>query len=458
MDRSSKYVDTPAGTVSSFQSLADTFRILRNPVNYLGELAERDAPVIKLNVLGKRYHVFQHPDFIKHVLLEQHRSYYKPGHKLLRMFLGQGLSTTNGAAWLKQRRTMAPAFHRQKLEMMAVQVNDETTKFIEHLKTFKEGEVVNITQEILQFTMSVISRALFNDPLNGEIRKLVQLLEDLAGYATSWMKSPVKIPVNWPTLANNRYRRNVKMFDDIIFGIIDRRRSMPAGTEYHDLLDLLLNHLDDETGAPISDKLLRDEVTTMFMAGHETTAQTLSWIFYHLALQKDILKKLKEESHKVFGSGIPSYQDLSELTYTKQVVYEALRHYPSIWALARITLVPDEVNGVQIAAGETVLLNIYGLHHHPRYWSSPHHFDPSHFDHDAVEMRPPNVFIPFGAGPRMCLGSHFAMLVMQIVVSRVAEYFEFDLATDTKPVVEPNITLRVKDGISLKIRRSGKTA
>jgi cytochrome P450 len=454
MQEQSKHNSPAPVTIKTRYVVGDTLKVLRNPVEYLASLAKQGAPVVTLNVLGKKYHVFQHPDYIKHVLLEQHRSYYKPGHKLMRMFLGEGLSTTNGPAWLKQRRTMAPAFHRQKLEMMTEVINEETTKFIKHLESLPDDSSVNITQEVLQLTMSVISRSLFSDPLDGEIKKLIHTLEDLASFATSWMKKPIKIPTSWPTAANIRYRKNVQIFDDIIVGIIRRRRSSPEINSHNDLLDLLLNYYDDETGAPMSDKLLRDEVTTMFMAGHETTAQTLSWTLYHLALQKDINKKLREEGQSVYGSKYPSYQHLPDMPYTKQVVYEALRHYPSIWALARITLVNDAVNGLQIPAGETVLLNIYGLHHHPQYWSDPYHFNPAHFDAEAVEQRPQNVFIPFGAGPRMCLGSHFAMLVLQIVISRMAVAFDFDLTTDAAPEVEPNITLRVKGGINLKIRKA----
>jgi cytochrome P450 len=457
MDAQASHISLiPSITKSKFVFF-DTLRILRNPVEYLAYLAKQGAPLVTLNLMGKKYHVLQHPEFIKHVLQENHRIYYKPGQKLFRLFLGEGLSTAIGPAWLKQRRTMAPAFHKQKLEMMTELINEETTRFVKKLESLPDHSTVNVTHEVLKLTMSVISRALFNDPLNGEISKMIHTLEDLASFGAAWMKSPVKIPTDWPTPANIRYRKNVKIFDSIIFGIINRRRSSQDRVEHHDLLDLLLNHYDDETGAPLSDKLLRDEVTTMFMAGHETTAQTLSWILYHLALQKDIQKTLKDEGQKLYGYGIPTFSNLSEMHYTKQVVNEALRHYPSIWAISRIPSVTDVINGYQINAGETVLLNIYGLHHHPAYWSHPDDFNPSHFNPDISERRPPHAFIPFGAGPRMCLGSHFAMMVMQIVISRVACAFEFDPTSNIKPEIEPNISLRVKGGIYLKIRKIEST-
>lgn len=457
MDPHASHISPKPSITKSKSVFFDTLRILRNPVEYLAFLAKQGAPGVTLNLLGKKYHILQHPEFTKHVLQENHRSYYKPGHKLFRLILGEGLTSANGPAWLKQRRTMAPAFHKQKLEMMTELINEETTRFLKRLESLPDHSTVNVTREVVQLTMSVISRALFNDPLNGEINKMIYTLEDLASFGTAWMKSPVKIPTSWPTPANIRFRKNVKIFDNIIFGIINRRRSSQDRVEHHDLLDLLLNHYDDETGAPLSDKLLRDEVTTMFMAGHETTAQTLSWILYHVAVQKDIQKKLNDEGQKLYGDGTPTFNNLSEMHYTKQVVNEALRHYPSIWAIARIASVKDTINGYQINAGENVLVNIYGLHHHPAYWSHPDLFNPSHFDPGVSEMRPTHAFIPFGAGPRMCLGSHFALMVMQIVISRVACAFEFDTVSDTLPEIEPNITLRVKGGMYLKIRKTAST-
>ena len=433
-----------------------TLDILQNPVQFLETLARNQGPVVKLNFAGKKYVIFQHPDLFKHVLLDDYKLYTKPGHKLLRLFLGKGLATSNGEAWLRQRRTMQPAFHRQKLAKMMDFINEETDVFLERLKKYPDYSVINITKELQQFTIALISRTMFNDPLVGEVDKMIKALEDLAVFATSWMKSLVKIPTHWPTPANFRYKRNCETFDDIIYGIIDRRKQEMAGQEsiqHDDLLNLLLNYFDEESGAPISRELLRDEVTTMFMAGHETTAQTLSWMLYQLALNKDVNIKVREEGIEVIGNRLPDYEDISKLKYTRQVVHETLRCYPAFYALARKALGNDNLLGIHIGPGTNVLLNLYGLHRHPAFWKNPDRFDPTHFDPEVDAKRQPYVFLPFGGGPRLCLGSNFAMMVMQVVISRMASQFSFDVPDGFIPEIEPNISLRAKGGIWLHIRK-----
>jgi cytochrome P450 len=225
------------------------------------------------------------------------------------------------------------------------------------------------------------------------------------------------------------------------------------GIQHDDLLNLLLNYFDEESGAPISRELLRDEVTTMFMAGHETTAQTLSWMLYQLALNKDVNIKVREEGIEVIGNRLPDYEDISKLKYTRQVVHETLRCYPAFYALARKTLGNDNLLGIHIGPGTNVLLNLYGLHRHPAFWKNPDRFDPTHFDPEVDAKRQPYVFLPFGGGPRLCLGSNFAMMVMQVVISRMASQFSFDVPDGFIPEIEPNISLRAKGGIWLHIRK-----
>jgi cytochrome P450 len=222
---------------------------------------------------------------------------------------------------------------------------------------------------------------------------------------------------------------------------------------YNDLLDMLLNFRNEEMNSPMDDKLLRDEVTTIFMAGHETTAQTLGWMLYHLAKEKNITNKLKAEAGSVCNNQMLLFDDIPKLTYTKQVIQETLRMYPPIWAVVRTPLTDDNVHGLYIPKHSNVLLNIYGLHHHPDYWEKPDEFYPNHFSVDAEKQRPAFVFNPFGGGPRLCLGHNFAMLVMNIIISRVTQSFEFNVPEGYKPRVEPNITLRARNGIQLLIKK-----
>jgi cytochrome P450 len=438
--------------------LGNTLDILNNPVGFLANLSHGARPSIRTNFGGKNYVILQHPDYIKHILLDNHKAYFKPGAtKLLRVFLGEGLSTSNGELWLRQRRIMQPAFHKPRLIPVLNIINDETSAFINRLNALPHKSELNISHEFLQLTISIISRAMFSSALNDEMEKMVNALEALAIYASRWMKSILKIPTRWPTPANIRFNHNCKVFDHIIHDIIERRRRYiadPLLPPHDDLLDMLMGYYDEEAQDGMSARQLRDEITTMFMAGHETTAQTLSWIFYHLAKEKEIKKNVTNEAKTVFNNELPAFDDLSHLIYTRQVVNEGLRFYPPVWALVRKPYYDDEINGVKIPATSNVLINIYGMHHHPGYWDTPDAFNPAHFDPLAVQQRPQFSYLPFGGGPRLCLGSNFAMMVMQVVVSRLSLYFDFDVPDGYIPKIEPNITLRSKDGIRLILKRS----
>jgi cytochrome P450 len=435
--------------------LSNTLHVLKNPVDFFGKLTKDYGPIATINFLGKKYFIVQHPESIKHVLLQNHKTYYKGAAKLLSIFLGDGLSTSNGELWLRQRRIMQPAFHKQRLLVMLNIINEETTSFISRLNIVDHKKPINISQEFLQLTISIISRAMFSTALKEEMQKMVDTLEALASYASAWMKAVIKVPVNWPTPANNKFKNNCKVFDDIIYGIIKRRRNRSDAHDPSvepDLLDMLMDYYDEETKCGIPDKQLRDEATTMFMAGHETTAQTLSWIIYHLAKDKEIYYKVKNEGNVIFAKQIPAFDDLPDLVYTKQVIQEGLRHYPPVWALVRKPFNDDVINGIKIPALSTVLINIYGMHHHVGHWQTPEVFNPEHFNKEQQEQRHPYAYLPFGGGPRLCLGNGFAMMVMQVVISRLCQHFEFDVPDGYEPKVEPNITLRAKDGIRVILK------
>ncbi len=433
----------------------NTRHALRDPVEFLGSLPKDYGPIVTTNFLGKKYFVIQHPEYIKHVLLDNRKAYCKPGAtKLLSLFLGEGLSTSNGELWLRQRRIMQPAFHKQRLAHILAIINEETSAFIDTLKRLPVKSKINISHEFLKLTITIISRAMFSTALKAEMATMVNALEELATYATSWMKSIIKIPANWPTPANINFKNNCKIFDDIIYRIIDRRRKdLLDGADHGNLLDMLMTYCDEGTKDGMNEKQLRDEVTTMFMAGHETTAQTLSWIFYHLAKEKKLFKTVKDEAAKVLKQRLPTLDDLSQLIYAKQVLHEGLRFYPPIWALIRKPYLDDKIYGINIPASSNMLINIYGMHHHHHYWSTPDAFNPAHFNASVTQERPQFAYIPFGGGPRFCIGSNFAIMVMQVVISRLSQCFEFDVPEGYVPIVEPNITLRAKNWIELIIKK-----
>lgn len=447
-----------ADTVKGKPFFGSTFDVLKNPLNFLIQLTKKYKAVVVVRFGGKKYFILQHPDCIKHVLLDNHKNYQKVDTtKLLSLFLGDGLTTSNGELWLRQRRIIQPAFHKQKMNAIFNVINEETNEFILRLKNLNDKSCININHELMQLTIAIISRSMFGISLIAEMNEMILNLEKMTNFASSRMKKVINLPINFPSIANKQFKKNLQKFNDLIYQIIEKRRNEIAAVKekssHDDLLDMLLHYQDDATNLPMDKKLIRDEVTTIFMAGHETTAQTISWVLYHLAKDKSISQKITIEAEMVTVDNFLSFENIAQLTYSKQVIQETLRYYPPIWAFVRAPIYDDTIQSIKIPAHSNVLLNIYGLHHHAEYWETPDFFNPEHFNAENVKHRPPYIFVPFGAGPRVCIGQNFAMMIMHVVINQLVKNFEFTIPEGFAPEVEPNITLRAKKGIQLILNK-----
>ncbi|WP_242117373.1 cytochrome P450 [Aestuariivivens sediminicola] len=435
----------------------NTRRVLKAPLEFLRQLATSYGPVVNASMAGKKYMIVQHPDYIKHVLVDNNRVYNKTTiTKILRIFFGEGLVTNNGAIWAKKRRLIQPAFHKRRLSHILDIINEETTGFLDKLHSLPGGTRLNVTHELLHLNISIVSRSLFSSALKDDMNTMVKVLEELTTFASVWMKSIFKVPLSWPTPANKKFNKNCEIFDSIIYGIIEKRKaynSDAALPSHDDLLDMLLDYADEDTQNKMNDRQLRDEITTLFMAGHDTTAQTLGWICYEIAKEREINKKISAECHKVLKDGPPRLEDLTKLYYTNQVIKEGLRYYPSIGAILRRPSQDDVIKGIKIKASTNVLINIYGVHHHSDFWEAPEKFDPERFSAELDKERPPFVYLPFGGGPRLCIGSSFAIMVMQVVLSRLYGSFEFSVPDGYLPEIEPNIIIKAKEGIHLILHK-----
>lgn len=435
----------------------NTRRILNNPVAFLGDISKNYGPVLRINIAGKKYLILQDPEVIKHVLSDNHRGYHKFGiTKILRVFFGEGLVTSNGEMWIKKRRIIQPAFHIRRISNILNIINEETNNFIQTLNRLPSGSQVNMSEEMLRLNVSIVNRALFSNTDQKAMESMMLILEELTNFATQWMKSIIKIPLNWPTASNIKFHKNYQEYDRIIYAMIDRRRVYKKenrGPLHNDLLDMLLENIDDDTPDEMINKQLRDDITTMFMAGHDTTAQTLSWICYEIAKNKEIGNKLNREVKDVLNEESLKLEDLSKLEYTNKVIKEGMRHYPSISAIQRRPIEDDVFNGITFKKSTRLLINIYGMHHDPKYWNAPEQFDPERFTEEEEQQRPPFVYLPFGGGPRRCIGSNFAIMVMQVVTSNLLKSFAFEVPKGYIPVIVPNITIKPKDGIPLIIHK-----
>ena len=427
---------------------------LKNPIAFLGTIARLKKPIVQVRIAGKKYLIIQDPDYLKYIFVDNHEAFTKYGiTKILRFFFGEGLVTSNDEVWKTKRRLIQPAFHKEQLTGILKIVREETQGFIEKLNGMPQHSEININRELLALNVSIVFRALFGTSLDRQSQEMLQVLEALNQYATQWMRSPVKIPLNWPTPANRKFHQNCKRFDRIIYQVIQDRRAS-KGDQHHDLLSTLMDYKDVDSGEGMTDKQLRDEITTIFMAGHDTTSQTLSWILYELALNPRVHQKLKREVGQAFDPESVKIEHLSQLTCVNQVIMEGLRHYPAISAVLRKPREKVEVNGVKMKPSSNLLINIYGMHHHPDYWESPEKFNPERFNATADKNRPAFVYFPFGGGPRYCVGSGFARMVMQVVLSSLVRHFEFRVPDGFSPQIEPNITLKAKGGIRLVLQRA----
>jgi len=431
--------------------LGNSLSALKDPLGFLISVRKDYGDVVKIKIGGKRYFVIQSPEAARHVLQENAKNYYKPGTaKMMKRFLGDGLATSNGDLWLKQRRLIQPAFHRKKIENLVKIIDGEVSLLIKAWAAEEPSQQKNINQSFLKLTLANITKTMFGTDVKKNVDEIASIINKLLAFASSSVTSLVKIPLSFPTPANLRYHKANRDFDTFIFSLIDQRKKENRDTN-GDLLDLLLQAYDDESRSYMTAQQLRDEITTIFMAGHETTAQTLSWVFYQLALHPSVARQVREE---VAESDIEelTIDSLQKMSFTRSVIEETMRLYPPVWIMARKSAADDEIAGFHLPAHSTVLINVYGMNRHSPYWNSPASFSPCRFNDENKKQIHPFAFIPFGAGQRPCIGNLFAMMVMQTVVCRLVREFDFEIPPGFKAIAEPNVTLRAKGGIRLIVK------
>ncbi|MCA1826476.1 MAG: cytochrome P450 [Myxococcales bacterium] len=370
-----------------------------------------------------------HPDHVKHVLIDHADRYGKGGMPArLRPVLGNGLLTSEGEFWLRQRRLMQPAFHRESLARLAGLIG----RCVEvHLARTNEGEV-DIAEEMLDLTLAVASKALFGADLGEMAADVGPALEVALAESNRRLLALFDVPLAIPTPANLRLRRAIGALDRVVFEIIEQRRTgRSSGT---DLLTLLIEARDEKTGAAMDDRQLRDEVMTLFLAGHETTASALAWLCHLLAWHPD-----EQEWMRAGGEA-----------RCQMALQEAMRLYPPAWGIPRSARVDDEIGGYAVRKGTLVFVSTWVVHRHPAFWPEPEKFDPDRF----AEKPPRHAYIPFGAGQRTCIGGSFAMMESLIAISALLKRFRIHAVPGRAPQPLPLVVLRAKDGIRVRLTRS----
>ena len=414
--------------------------VIRSPPEYFVQVARRYGGVVTLS--PRRIFLVTHPDGVKHVVQDNHTNYIKgPWYKVLKPLMGDGLFSSDGDLWKRQRRLVQPAFQRKHQPMMADIISAATSGMLDRWEAnASQAQAIDARGEVILLTLEILLRSMFSGDLIGhetELREAVIEYErhmDLVSAVNS-----VKLPAWFPTMGRRRFQSAVRTLEQFIFRVVEQRRR--TQTDNGDLVSLLLWARDEETGQSMSDRQIRDELMTMLQAGHDTVSDAISWTWYLMAKHPDVRQRVEQEVDSTLGGRPARFQDLAELAYTDRVIQESMRLYPPAWVFARTPVADDVIDGYHIPAKSLVVISPYVTHRLPELWENPETFDPDRFLPERSEGRPRFAYYPFSAGPRQCVGAGLAMLEAQMIISMTAQRYQLSAAPGLTPGLKPRISL-----------------
>lgn len=410
------------------------------------QLVRDYGDIVTMRYYNFRVYFISHPDFIEQVLVAHNRKFIKGRilRKNRRLF-GDGLLTSEGDFWLRQRRLAQPAFHRVRIASYA----DTMVKYADRLLAeWKDGEERDIHAEMMRLTLQIVAKTLFDADVDQDAKEVGRALAALMELNSDFRKL-ILTPTWLPTPRNIRAAVAIRRLDKIIFRFIEVRRR--SGKDAGDLLSMLLA-VRDEDGSRMTDRQLRDEAITIFLAGHETTANALSWTWMLLSQNPAVETKLHAELDAVLAGRTPSLDDLPNLRYTGHVITESMRLYPPAWGMARVAIEDVEIGGYSIPKGCGVSLAQWVVHRDPRWFDAPEEFCPERWEGDLMKRLPRFAYFPFGGGPRQCIGNNFAVMEATLLLAMIAQRFRIRLVPGHPVVPMPSITLRPRHGIRGKLQ------
>lgn len=403
-------------------------------------------------MLLKKIFFVSNVDAIKHILQTNQKNYQKsPAYRQLKLALGNGLITSEGSFWKKQRRLMQPTFYKASLQDLFRTMAKVGKTFCEQLEK-RKGSTINLNKEMMAITADMVLATLFTSENKQNIDELYRMMTSAQEYILYRTHNPHLIPFTYINGKHTRFKKDLNYFNQTIFDLIDERKT--TGHYPPDLMSMLLKTKDADTGEGMSDQQIRDELITLFAAGHETSANALSWIFYLLLSHNDVFEKIRREIDQQFDPENVSFESIHNLTYTKQVINEAMRMFPPAWAIGRENIAEDKILGCTIPKKSILFISVYNTHFNPKYWNNPESFNPDRFDKLNSKDRPTLAYLPFGAGPRMCIGNHFAIMEMQLILGLLIKKFDFKFAGDYQNLsMKPLVTLKPGQEVFLKLER-----
>ncbi|MCG8349991.1 MAG: cytochrome P450 [Chloroflexales bacterium] len=425
----------------------------KRDIHSILHLREIYGDIIRQGLGTAEIYILTHPDLAARVLQINNRNYVKGDlFEQLRDIIGNGLVTSEGEFWRRQRRLIQPAFHRRLIAGFADIMIDETDAMLQRWSEYSvTGKRFRLDEHMARLTLRIVARSLFSTSLSeADITTIRETLVPLLQESNRRRRLPFDLLKSLPTPANRAFEHNLARLNGLIHGIIENRRLHPG--DYQDLLQTLIDMTDEDSGQGMSNAQLRDEVVTLFIAGHETTAIALLWMFKLLSEQPIARRELQREVETVLGERRPTADDYSNLLYTLAVFEETARLYPPVTMIPRTLLDDDVLGGYTIPKGAHVVVNLYALHHHPDFWDNPEGFDPARFLTENAKGRHPFAYIPFGRGPRLCIGELFAKMEAALVLARITQKFEVNLAPGQNIRVGSTPAMRPETGIFVTVK------
>ncbi|ELZ28063.1 cytochrome P450 [Halogeometricum pallidum JCM 14848] len=419
---------------------------VRRPFEFMTDNAAEYGDVVGWKELDGPVYQLNHPDDIEHVLVQNNQNYVKGDafQRTLGPITGNGILNSEGAVWRRNRHLIQPAFHPDRIQEYAEMMTDATE---EMLATWEDGQTRPVHEDMMTVTLKIVARALFGVDINDHVDDIGSALEEFM--AASESLSNYVLPQAVPTPSRRRIREARARLDEVVYELIEERRANPGE---RDVISMLIDVTDDE-GERLSTEQIRDEVVTLLLAGHETTALSLTFTAYALARHPGAEAKLIAELDEVLDGRTPEMTDLPELTYTEQVVKESMRLYPPVPGIVREPVKPDVVGGYEIPPGATVRMHQWVVHRDARWYDDPLAFEPERWTDDFEQSLPRLAYFPFAAGPRRCIGDRFAMLEARLLLATIYQRYHLELTPGATLDLMATVTARPKEEIPMTVRR-----
>ena len=447
-DVTAKTPDGPRGNIL----LGNMLEFRRDPLTFLQSAAREYGPVVRGRFANQFFYMVSDPDAVQRILQDRYRQYVKGKFfEPVRLLIGNGLASSEGAFWLRQRRLMQPEFHRQRIAAFAeTMVRRADIMAHSWASAVESGKPVDVAEEMTQLTMLIIVETMFGSDGLEHQREVMSAVVRLLEEVKFRFDVPFYPPLNVPTPRNREVRVAKARLDTAMQRIVDQRRSSEPRA---DLLGMLLAVKDADTGEGMTDGQIRDEVVTIFVAGHETTAVLLAWAICLIAAHPEVESRVMAEFAAVLNGRLPVFEDVPRLVYTRRILDETLRLYPPAWITNRECLEEDVLCDYRIPAGAFVTFSPYVIHRLPEYWSDPEKFDPDRFLPERSGGRPKFAYLPFGGGPHQCIGNQFALTEAALVLATVLQRYSLSLPAGAEVKTSAKITLRPEGGLPMRVER-----